>query len=88
MDKLTVALNVTEEPLIVSAGTMPWFGFNMTNDGPSDVLVRVNPEKSMNSHRVRNSEPYREHMGQPVIKSIMLQCEPGRSATVRLVGAR
>jgi len=85
----TEPITVTEEPRRVSCPIRsPWFSVEVVNDGPSDVWVRVNPEKTTRWHLVGAKESYAVPMGRPVIKELILKCKPEESTTVRVVGSR
>jgi len=81
-------ITVTDKVRRVVAPFKPWFNVEVVNNGPSDVWVIVNPEKSFDWHRVGAKETYRVPMGRPIIKDVLLKCELGETATVRLVGSR
>jgi hypothetical protein len=81
-------ISVNEEPRRVIAPLKPWFSVNVVNDGPDDVYVLVNTEKSFDWHRVPKGESYRVDMKRGIIKDLLLKCEAGKTASVRLVGAR
>jgi hypothetical protein len=83
------------EPISVSSDVRrvippvePWFCVEVANDGPNDVYVLVNPEKSSDWHQVLNGETYKVDMKRPVITEVELKCESGKTASVRLVGVR
>jgi hypothetical protein len=81
-------ISVNEEPRRVVAPVKPWFSVNVVNDGPNDVYVMVNTEKSFDWHRVPKGESYRVDMKRGIIKDLLLKCEAGKTASVRVVGAR
>jgi hypothetical protein len=81
-------ISVNEEPRRVVAPLKPWFSVNVVNDGPDDVYVMVNTEKSFDWHRVPQGESYRVDMKRGIIKDLLLKCEAGKTASVRLVGSR
>jgi hypothetical protein len=81
-------ISVTEEPRRVVALFKPWFDVTVVNDGPDDVWVMVNTEKSFEWHRVPKDETYKVDMKRGIIKDVLLKCEPSKTASVRLVGAR
>jgi hypothetical protein len=66
----------------------PWFNCSIVNDGPYSVMVIVNSEKSFEWHEIAKDETYKVDMGRPLIKDVLLQCDIGETATVRLVGTR
>ena len=68
--------------------TKPWFNVSIVDDGPNDVKVLVNSERSFEWHKVAKDETYRIDMGRAIIKDVLLQCEPQESASVRVVGTR
>jgi hypothetical protein len=82
------------EPVTVTSTTRlirpmkPWFNCSIVNGGPDTVKVLVNSEKSFEWHSVEKDETYQVDMGRPLIKDVLLQCEPNETATVRLVGTR
>jgi hypothetical protein len=81
-------VSVNEELRHVIAPIKPWFSVNVVNDGPDDVYVMVNTEKSFDWHRVPQGESYRVDMKRGIIKDLLLKCEAGKTASVRLVGSR
>jgi hypothetical protein len=81
-------LRVTETVRKVEAVYGNWFSVTIVNDGPDDVYAIVNSRKSSAWHRVAVNEPYKVDMGRGVIRDVLLRCEPGETASVRLVGAR
>jgi hypothetical protein len=81
-------VSVTGEHRRVVAPFKPWFSVNVVNDGPDDVYVMVNTEKSFDWHRVPKGESYRVDMKRGIIKDLLLKCEAGKTASVRLVGSR
>lgn len=66
----------------------PWFSVVIANDGPDDVLATVNSETNAGRHRVVAHESYTVDMKRAIIKDVVMKCEPGKSASVRLVGTR
>jgi hypothetical protein len=81
-------VSINEEPRQVVAPVKPWFSVNVVNDGPDDVYVMVNTGKSFDWHRVPKGENYMVDMKRGIIKDILLKCEPSKTASVRVVGAR
>jgi hypothetical protein len=81
-------ISVTHEVRRVISPIKPWFDVNVINDGPDDVYVMVNSEKSFEWHRVPKNETYKVDMKRGIIKDVLLKCEPGKTASVRVVGAR
>ena len=81
-------ITVTDVTRRVMAPIKPWFSVNIVNDGPNDVYAIVNSEKSFEWHRIPKGEPYKVDMKRPVIKDVLLKCESGENASVRVVGAR
>ena len=81
-------VSVTETLRRVKAPFKPWFSVSIVNDGPNDVYVIVNSEKSFEWHRVPVGETYKVDMKRPAIKDVLLKCEPGETASVRVVGSR
>jgi len=81
-------ITVTDKARRVVAPFKPWFNVTVVNDGPDDVLVTVNVEKSVEWHRMIKGESYQVNMNRGVIKDVLLKCEPNKAASVRLVGTR
>jgi hypothetical protein len=81
-------VSVTDEVRRVTAPVKPWFDVVVVNDGPGDVYVIVNPDRSYDWHRVPMDETYRVDMKRGIIKDVLLRCDPGGAASVRLVGSR
>lgn len=87
---------VTEpiEPIVVSdvrrivRAVKPWISLMIFNDGPEDVWVIVNSEKSVEPHLVRAGETYNVNAMGKVIKDTILYCEHGLRSSIRLVGIR
>jgi hypothetical protein len=80
-------LVVTSEPRRIRA-EKPWFSVMIVNDGPNDVDVIVNTEKSFREHKVAADETYKVDMFRGVIKDVLLWCAPAETASVRFVGVR
>jgi hypothetical protein len=66
----------------------PWMSVIVINDGPNSVFTIVNTEKSFDEHEVANGETFTVNMQRPVIKDILLWCNNGETAKVRIVGSR
>lgn len=66
----------------------PWISMALVNDGPHSVFVIVNTEKSFDEHEVQNGETYTIDMHRPKIEDILMWCNNGETASVRLVGTR
>jgi hypothetical protein len=81
-------ITVSSEVRRVIPPIKPWFCVEVANDGPDDVYVLVNPEKSFDWHQVLNGETYKVDMKRPVITEVELKCESDKTASVRLVGVR
>jgi len=81
-------VSVTDSARRVVAPVKPWFSVSIVNDGPNDVYAIVNTEKSFDWHRIPVGETYKVDMKRPIIKDILLKCEPGEKASVRVVGSR
>jgi len=79
---------VTDHPRYVKAPYGPWFSVILVNDGPGDVLAIVNTKKSFDQHRVLRTETYTIDMKHAVIEDVLLQCDLGGTASVRMVGVR
>lgn len=81
-------IQVTNAQRYVKAPRKPWFSVIIVNDGPDDVYAKVNLPKSDEWHRVAVDETYTISMGWGIISDVMLQCDPGHTSSVRLVGTR
>jgi hypothetical protein len=81
-------ISVTDEVRRVIPPLKPWFSAVIVNDGPDDVWVIVNAEKSFEWHRVAKDETYPVDMKRGAIEDVLLKCDPGKTASVRVVGAR
>lgn len=79
---------VTDEVRRVVAPFKPWFSVVIVNDGPDDVYAIVNSEKSFEWHQIPKGEPYKVDMKRAIIKDVLLKCESGENASVRVVGSR
>ena len=81
-------LTITSDRRHIEAHYGPWFSVLIDNDGPKDVWCIVNTEKSFDPHLVRVGRTYTVTMGRPLIKDVLLYCEAGETASVRVVGTR
>jgi len=81
-------ITVTETTRRVVAPVKPWFSVTIVNDGPADVYAIVNTEKSFDTHRIAVDETYTTNMKRGIIKDVLLKCDPGKTASVRVVGTR
>jgi hypothetical protein len=92
-DQVPVGVTEPVQPITVTHDVKrvtpikPWFNCSIVNDGPNSVKVIVNSEKSFEWHTVAKDETYRVDMGRPLIKDVLLQCNTGETADVRIVGA-
>jgi hypothetical protein len=66
----------------------PWFSISIINDGPSDVFCIVNTEKSFEEHRILVHETYNIDMRRPKVTDVLMWCNHGETASVRVVGVR
>ncbi len=66
----------------------PWFSVSIINDGDDDVFCIVNTEKSFEEHGIHVNETYNINMVTAVIKDLLLWCNHGEHAHVRIVGTR
>jgi len=78
---------VTDEYRVVRA-LKPWFSVIIINDGPDDVFVIVNSDRSYDPHRVPVNEVYNIDMKRGIIRDVVLWCEKDKKASVRIVGVR
>lgn len=85
----------TIEPITVTATVSrvqakygPWFSIAVFNDGADDVLVLVNNPKSIDWHRVISGEAYPVDFHRGICREILLKCDVGQTASVRVVGGR
>jgi hypothetical protein len=74
--------------LIILPSGEPWFSVQFVNDGPDAVNVIVNKKRSFNEHRMLLDETYKVDFGRPLIEDALVWCDPGETATVRIVGTR
>lgn len=81
---------VDEKPKTVAClePKKPWFTVSLINDGPDDVRAIVNTETSRRHHTIRPGEAYNVVMNRGKIKDVLLSCDTGENANVRLVGSR
>lgn len=63
---------------------MPWRAFTLFNDGPNPVYVPVNEEAYVNRQPIRAGEQLRVDMKKRIIEKIVLYCDPGNVAFIRL----
>ena len=66
----------------------PWFSASLINDGPNSVFVIGNTQKSFDEHEVLNGETFTLDFHRARIDDILLWCNNGETAHVRLVGTR
>jgi hypothetical protein len=66
----------------------PWISATFINDGPNSVYVIVNTEHSFDDHEILDGETFTVDAHRPVIKDILLWCNTGETAKVRIVGVR
>jgi hypothetical protein len=65
-----------------------WFSVSIVNDGPDSVWVLVNTDKSYDWHEMKYKDTYKVDMNGPKIKNLLLKCDKGKTAIVRIVGVR
>jgi hypothetical protein len=65
-----------------------WFNVSVTNDGPNSIFILVNSQRNSDWHRIDYKEVYEVHMERPKIYDVLLKCNLGDEATVRLVFVR
>lgn len=66
----------------------PWISATIINDGPDSVFAIVNTEKSFDEHEILDGETYTVDTHRPTIKDVLLWCNTGETAKVRIVGVR
>jgi len=79
-------ISVTDEYKTLEGG--PWFSFTLFNDGPNDVYVYVNDYKPVRETPLRSGDSINIDMQQPLIEKIILICNPGETASVRIFAKR
>lgn len=83
-------LTITDHGRLVKNLTpgRPWFSVQVINSGPNSVFVIVNSEKNTEWHEVTMRETYRIDFGRAAITDLLLKCNTGETAVIRLVGVR
>jgi len=66
----------------------PWFSISLINDGPHSVFAIVNSVKSFDEHEILIHETYTINVLVAKIVDVLLRCNVGETAHVRLVGVR
>ncbi len=78
---------VTSQRVRINA-RKPWFSISLINDGPDSVFAIVNSPKSFDEHEVLVHETYTIYVLRAKINDVLLRCNDGETAHVRLVGVR
>jgi hypothetical protein len=90
-DVVPYAFEVTEKRIEVSTkqySDMPWIAFTLCNDGPDPVYYTVNKEYEVNKAPLANGEHQIIDMKKPLIEKIILWCDKGKRANVRIYALR
>jgi len=66
----------------------PWFSISIINDGQVNVFCIVNTEKSFNEHSIHLGETYTIDMRRAKVTDVLMWCNHGETASVRIVGVR
>ena len=66
----------------------PWFSASLVNDGPDSVFVIVNTQKSFDEHEILDGESIQLDFHRARIDDVLLWCNHGETAHVRIVGTR
>ena len=85
IENITISSNT---PRVLRPTSKAWSSVEIVNDGPNDVEILVNPEKSLEYHTVRPNEAYKVELGRKAIGMVLLRCATGETASIRLVAVR
>jgi len=65
-----------------------WHSFSVINDGPNSVWILVNPMLSNDPHRVDDGEVHTIDFHRARISEVVMWCDPGGHADLRVVGLK
>ena len=81
-------INVSGTPKIIKPFSKKWFSVIVINDGSDVVHMVVNAEKNYEYHQISSGEQITVDMHIGIINDVVLRCDHGETASVRLIGVR
>lgn len=79
---------VTEVVKVIKPLYKKWFSVTVINDGPDFAYALVNAEKNYEWHEIHSGETDTIDMHVGIISDVLLKCNHGETASVRMVGLR
>jgi len=79
---------VTDVVKVIKPLYKKWFSVMVMNDGPDMAYVLVNAEKNYDWHEFHSGEVDTIDMHVGIISDVLLKCNHGETASVRMVGLR
>jgi len=82
-----LTLDVTESLITLTSENtpnMPWMTMSAFNDGPNPVWITINEDTVIKQAPLRAGEPLSVDMERRNINKVLMQCDVGKEASIRI----